>query len=736
MGQSNKLTLLPRQGRGLVTAYNAQSMGELHDSFLEFENLHIRDSAWVARVRDASIDFGNNGPVRSMHKFNRVSQTDGTIAAHLLVVAGTDLYDYYGFFNSSLTTVFDPYELYFETVKNRVYFAGANNTPKIFDGTDLIPWGANGASTVLTYTALNLSSAFTGVAKMTVTVNNGDATVTRTAGDTFTTGPNWEGNEIVIDGTAYTILSVTDINNCELTETYQGVNAAGITAYVHYGDLSWSLPPKYSYVYYNPTTGHVTNGCPVLQLSEQNVNGVNVYLHSVMTNSILFGYGYTKIVLFRTPRDGSDLKDLYLTAQVGVVGIDGMIINQNADVALDVIDQEPDTALGLVFGNADLPYRNNPAPMMRFVAYWKGRFWGIEEDQQWRLRFTGDTASIPLGVPEECWPEAFFRDISGPDGYATGLRVVGTSLLIMTEGNTFFISGNSEDTFEIERISTRGFGISQKGVDEHPGDTTSESSSAIYASRDKRIWRHYAGGKIEDIGAPIQNHWDQAHLGTRHPFIVKVFRLGKLWLAAVGYMAAPFQGFRTFFYDFDAQAWYDWGYNVPNKVYSVTSFPNIGTGPEFDGSTIGLIGPFLAQDGLIFLNAISEQFQALDSSLVPLTEFTPYVAHFKTQHLDHGDRIGKKVLESVWLYTNDSSMSGWAVSAYFDENANPVILTQANLNASPRYPGPNIICFTPTEPVQWRSCSYRVDIPGPGGKLFRMEAIFKPESTGTAGTPT
>lgn len=718
MAETRKLTLRPRAGRGLLTAFNPQSMAEEWlDSFLEFEDLYIRESGWCARQRENFINYESaEHPIRSQHAFNKVTSTTGSMSFKMLIVGNSKLYDTT---LSLLESLSSPYEMYFETVKNRTFFAGANNTPQIYDGTSIVSWGAAGPTTDLTYHAYtDATNTATKVSFATCTAAG--TTVTWVSGTKFTTGASWEQKPIYIGGVLYRIATVTNDQHLELTAAYTGGGGNQATV-VHYGELSWTIPPRYAYAYYNPTTGHITNASPVLTLSEQNVKSVRVAIRTIATDPTLYAMGYTKIVLFRSRVDGTDMLDLYAeTTGSSDADGSGYLNNKNTLTSLDYDDEGPDTRLGIVIGANSLPTVNNPPPRMRFIAYWDGRFWGVEEARQWRLRFSGDANTIPLGVAEECWPELFYRDITSGEGYVTGLKVVGSTLMIMTTKYTYYIVGNSYSNYSISRLSTRGFGVSANGIDEHPGDSTTESASAIYVSRDKRLWRHYEGGRIEDIGAPIQDKLDATPLGGRHPFMVRVVRLEKLWLLVLGMQSFADGPYRLLFYDFDAQAWYDWGYysNLID-IGDVVGYAYLPSGSDISGQTFVQLGRYY-----------SASFAGLW-----LGNVNNYLAHWKTQHLDHGDRTAYKQHEAIWVYVNDKNLYGWGVSTYYDEETSPVAWTRQVLDSG-RDPGGNIIAFTPPAVKQWKSCSYRLDVPGPLGRAYRFEAFFRNLSTGSTGEPS
>src|ERR1019366_4658693 len=186
-------------------------------------------------------------------------------------------------------------------------------------------------------------------------------------------------------------------------------------------------------------------------------------------------------------------------------GADGMIVNTASTYTYQ--DYQPDQKVGAVLGLFDAQYLiyNMPAPTdIRFAEYWNQRVFATTLSTPWRLIFSGDSGQIPLGVAEESWPSTNYRDVSATDGRITGLRVVGDSLLVCTNKAIYYVAGTNENDYNLVRLSSRGQGVNHFAIDEHPGDSTNPSSSAIYVSSDNRLWRHYTGGTVEDIGWPVQ----------------------------------------------------------------------------------------------------------------------------------------------------------------------------------------------------------------------------------------
>jgi len=716
------IDILPRRGRGLNEAGN--QFNELWDSFAIFEHLYIHPNGWwQTRPDDLTLDSGLSLTPRNFFIFNRVVDSSGTINSSILVVADSTIKDGGG---STLTTAFDPFEIYFESVKNRVYWAGANNPPKIWTGATLglgvSTWGAVGPTGNLASLPYTFDSPDTKVKIGTAGVSAASPNVTSAA--QFTAGSAWVGKTILLDDVPYTIQTVPTASTMTLTTNYAGaVPPSSVPFIVHYGSRSWTVAPRYAYAYYNPTTGHVTNRSPVLRLSESQMTNVAVYISGVASNPTLNGYGYTKIVIFRTAEDGSSLLPLKLP--VGVGDSNGFLNNTGAPQAFQ--DELGDEQLGLILGLYEAPIENDPAPNMKCIAYFDGRFWGIEQDRPWILRYSGDSGQIPLGVPEECWPARNFRQISSSDGYGTGLKVIGTTLMVFTERYAYSVAPGGDGDYRLERVSTRGFGVSQLGVAEHPGDSSEASASAIYVGRDRKLWRHFPGGRIEEIGKPIQSYLDTVEgQSTRRPFLTYIFMANNFWFLVLGISAfnaiSGFTGYNVLLYDFDQEAWYDWGYfdllNTHDLVADAAGYVNPGDGKAYLGMALQ------SQSG-----EWRNTYIAMGSSLS-----TSNTAVMQTHPLDFGAMEVKKSLESVELYVGDPTQT-FTVEAAFDGINTFYPMTQLDLSNTPRSKGFGVQTFVLQEVRQFTTLVLKITFPQGIGqeRLYKIRPYVTPESVKQSG---
>ena len=723
------IDIVPRRGRAFTPSLAEPTIGEMWDSFIEFKHLYIHPGGWwQPRPNDLTLNSGITITPRAIFLFNKILDTSGVVGASIVIVGENSLIDG---FNNVLCSIAAPYEIYFESVKNRMYFAGANNPPKIWTGVagsaGITSWGAAGPIGALAYQSFSVESPDTKVQVGVATVANGSSTVTKTSGTAFVTGSGWVGKTIKLDDGDHAIQSVTSGTVLVLADTYSGSGTTGVAFQVHYGARTWTVAPRYAYAYYNPTTGHITNVSPVLRLSEQAESNVAVYLSAIATNSTLNGYGYTKIVIFRTAADGSSLLPLKLP--VGVGDSNGYLNNSGGPLSFH--DEQGDEYLGQILGLKEAPFENDPPPNLKVIAYFDGRFWGIEQDRPWILRFSAD-ATHDLGVPEECWPAGNFRQIPSADGYGTGLKVVGSILMAFTERYAYSVAPGDEGSYRLQRVSTRGFGVSQVGVSEHPGDSSEASSSAIYVGRDRKLWRHFPGGRVEEIGKAIQTYLDVGMGSTaRCPYLTYIFMADQFWFLVLGVAASNsisgFTGYNVLLYDFDQEAWYDWGFwhlEDPTDLIGIPAgYVNAGDGRTYLGLPLQSLGQMHAS------------YLAVGSPIA-----LDHQAHLRTHQLDFGALETKKSLESVELSVSDST-EPFTVTAYFDgQFGTPYPLTKLDLTDTPRYKGFGTITYVLQQPKQWTTVTLDVYWPDKdlnniyhATRLYRIRLYVTPESVKQAG---
>lgn len=739
MSDSKTFVLLPGNeesfGQGLLTNWSPFNLSKYTSSFSNFRDIVLRDNAWVSRTSDSTDVTGGAGITHHLYFYTPIDTTSGTATPTTILIASNGNASPYGLYRADFGGAFassvDPNDLCFLTIKNRLFIAGNGIAPTIttkYPALQTYSWGKAGPTSDLTYTAYTQAS--TASTKVFFQAANGGTTVgvptiTAAAGTPYTASPTWDGKTVLFDGTEKYTISTSTTTVLTLTSNAAATKATK-NVEVHYGNLSWgSTPPRYAYAYYNPTTGHTTPISNILTISEQNMDNVNVALAGIQCTNDTY---YTKIILFRTARDGGVLFPLKLDpAHGGSASIDGSgLINNTGVGTVTYFDGQPDQKLGAVIGLFDGSQlvNNQPPPAdVKFMEYWAGRVWFNTLSQPWRLQFSGDSQQIPLGVAEESIPPTNYRDIPANDGQITGMRVVGSSILICTNKSIYYVDGTNEGNFTLIRLSSRGQGVNHFAIDEHPGDSTEQSASAIYVSADNRMWRHFPGGRVVDIGWQIQDKLDAVQrTGTNRPFLVKVAPLNKNWVCVLAIRNQANTGYVTFFYDFDTASWYDWGYGA------------IGSSTIANCWGAGYLYASTKQVVFAGNNSSANVYTIQDGATA-----TGLQATFTTQALDFGSRRTKKSIESINVFCSDDSLSGWQVQVQYDQAGGFVSYTKDTIANSPRYRGPGVMMFSPPAPKQFHSAEVKLiwgTTTGTPPKVYRVEIVYRPESTGEAGSPS
>lgn len=763
MGQYKTFTLVAKSGRGIVTSRSPQVLAEYTDSLSFLQNFLVKDGAWVARGDDVSsrLIAALTGPIYGIHYYNAIdpSNAAATPATVYLLHGGqntdeTGTSTLYRSDTGAAVTVngFDfttttPSDIFFLNIKNRCFVAGTKlgtgRYPTIvtkYPSAASYRWGIDAPTADLTYDAYTDATNSVTLLRFdanAANVSNGSTAVTKAAGANWDT-TNWDGKTVYLNDVPYTIVDVTGVGAMTINPAWVDDGAASpVNMRVHYGEVSWGeLGPSYAYAYYNPTTGHISNVSPIMTISETNIYNVRVKISNIqLTNDP----NYTKVVMFRTAfNNGGNLLPLRLDA--GAAGTTATVdttptsagygmIENNAVGTVVYVDILSDPNLNKILGatsdvGAPAPFLNNPPPSdIRYMAFWDSRVWVVSAATRYRLQFSGNSGQIPLGVPEESFPATNYRDISADDGFITGLKTVGTSLLVCTERYLYFVDGGSENTYRLQRISSRGAGVDQYAIDEHPGDSSDQSASAIYVSRDKRLWRQYPGGRIEDIGWPIQDKLDNLNLSLKKPVVLKVCQVLKSWLLVLGIRQEDPDRYGYLFYDFDEQCWLDL---------------NLGT-PEFWGSSYGGYGsPWWSGVGAgVVYDATTSGTSALDVGGTDTTgiqrlrlmgnNVNGLLAALDTQHLDCGDKQAKKTFQELIIHTDETNTAQWQVYAQFDGlggAVNALIPVPNTTTAtSPRYMGTEVVRYVLPQsagPAQYHTVRVAV-----GGYLSRGKHIFK-----------
>lgn len=731
MGVFKSFVLQPKEGRGIITSRSPQNLNEYTDSVNFLENFLVKDGAWRIRPSETTGSVGgSSGAVYGIHFYNAIDPTapEARPVTVILEHAG-QLTDETGTstlrrsdtggvvtVNGVNFTTTTPSDIFFLNIKNRCFVAGtkmgAGVVPTIvtkYPSAASYMWGINAPTNEMTYDAYtNATNATTKVYFTTLGAHatNLSPNVTKIAGANWDTA--WAGKTVQLNGVNYGIVSVTGTGGpMTLDRNYEG-STADVNIRVQYGEIGWpDRGPQYAYAYYNPTTGHISKISPILQISETGISNVRVNLSNIqLTNDA----NYTRVVLFRKAFDnGGLLLPLKLDpAHGGSASITSdFMINNNAVGTVTYVDFRADFPfVGGILGGIVAPTENNPPPAdVRYMAYWDQRIWVVSAAVRSRLQYSGNSAQIQFGVAEESFPALNFLDVPADDGFIVGLKTVGTSLLVCTERYLYFVDA-STGTYRLVRISSRGSGVDQYAIDGHPGDSSEQSASALYVSRDKRLWRQYPAGRIEDMGWPIQDKLDTIDLGQKKPVTIKVAQVGKNWLLVLGIRQQTWSGtprYNYLFYDFDEQSWIDLGLGGANGLwgsgyagYSVGFWSGVASGVVYNSNS-GISTLAIGSDG-------AAGWQRLNIMADTANAFGGYFVG-NSQDLDCGDKQLKKTFQELLIHT-DIPASSFTVAMSFDgtTGTSGIYYLQPVANSttatSPRYMGNQVLRYVfPSTPI-------------------------------------
>lgn len=482
--------------RSNVSAQSARPSDNGRWPFSECVDVIVDGANRLRKRRGKGTAIGNvPSSVANMHEFERVDPVSGNATFYQIVAIGTAIYIWNGTIFVLQTLPITPTAggtFVFLNFANRCFAVNGKDAAIVFDGTAWKIVGFDAPAAAATY--LLSGKITTG----TVTVVQGTQPIVG-IGTGFVAGGTWINLYIDINGVRYQIQSVTDATHLTLTETFK--EAGGTYGYVVYtGLMSWANPPRYSHAFYNPTTGHVTNGGPVVQISEKDIVGqtVTYTIPAAQQNADAFAAGYTQIKIFRPVKDGTAMMAINVT-------VNNVANNFTPIVYTETINTASDTAVTNLPVPQDL--NTKPYPAMTALTSWLGRVWGLRPADPTntpadspRTYYTGlPLSEIPFGVSSECWPRRFtIEGVARPiDLLTIGGDSVTKNLLIVGADGNYTTDGYDHSTFTPAfRLPNSRSGGFQLGTIDMDG-------AIVQMFRDKHL---FVDGN--DIGLDIQDKLD------------------------------------------------------------------------------------------------------------------------------------------------------------------------------------------------------------------------------------
>jgi hypothetical protein len=478
---------------------------------------HSGDSHSFRVFRDLVTDVGRRilkrdgrGPtlgsvagteIQALHEYVYVNPTSGAETYHTIgaIDGGGYLYRWNGSTTWSAMTLpsgFTP------TAGGRWSFMNAGNQVFAFNGIDALIIGIQTGPTTITwrYAGINaptfaptysLAAADPPYSTGTVSATQGSPVITSSIGAVWGSA-SWQQKRIVINGNAYTI-STVDVGGgggvpqqITLTEPFNEVTASGMPYIVYLGIGSWDdIAPQYRFAYVNPTTGHVSNPSPILQVTEtfQVNRTITVTIPASAENQAAYVNGYTKIQLFRTPKSAGI-----------AVALNEQLNNVNSAVTTITYVETATKFADTYLTDFQAPLVNYKPPSgIAAMAFQGGRAWAVHKPSG-RVIFTPLGVEVDFGVAIESWPPLFALDLSGPRGLVVvGGRSSADSLVIQTSHGDYSVEGFDPVTFTPYKVETN------------------ESGSYLGAATSARgrLFSYYADNKLlmlqEDLAQKIQD---------------------------------------------------------------------------------------------------------------------------------------------------------------------------------------------------------------------------------------
>jgi len=460
-----------------------------------------------------------------------------------------------------------------------------------------------------------------------------------------------------------------------LTTAYTNATTLSQTYTAGSGPLSWTgIGPQYAYAYYDPVTGHVSDVSPILQVTEQNQQGVNVNLTNIAKSvHTQDGYRFSQILIFRTLASQGGISGgvLYPMGN-GSGSFNNTVSNGTSGGTTTFLDQYSDSYL-LVNSGLQAPLTTNRQPVGPFahMMYWDGRVWGSPVSDPTALYFSCDSVQCPFGVPEESFPSSNLLRIPAEDGKITGTKLVGAYAIVTTNRYSYYVSGNNELNYRLLRFASTTFGVTDYQMTEFAGDTTDNSASLVYLGGDGKIYMNSPTYGNVSMSDPVQDilwtvlgnnqvqfssvRMAQINIGTQHFLLVSV----------------PYgSGRNILLYDFDRKVW-----TLHSPGMALT-----GTGFGFPFTSFATVYQSTAPGGgTIPADFVMSSQGNIYSWFRPPSQYVSGVdpAFIYTFPMDFGHK-GKKRLQQVRLYCNygtnqesGSSSLKWTVQVTNNENVLP-----------------------------------------------------------------
>jgi hypothetical protein len=447
--------------------------------------------------------------VLAMHEYIHTNTTTGAKTYWLFRATATIIQYWTG---AAWSTMSLPISLtagslpWFENVENRCLFVNGKDQSLIFNGTDWEITGCEGPASAMGYSLGHLDKdgniAAGTYTVATVSVTNGSDQVIGAIGTRWPTGVVWSSPYMDIDGVRYQVSTIdaqgdgaTTTSSLTLTEGYKGTTGAGKSYVIYSGMCEWDLPPRYAYAYYNPTTGHCSNIRSsalttenITEITETDQVGRTITLTNIVYSPDAYNAGFTRIKIFRTPKNGNILVAL----STDIANSNGAGSTTFSESAATFVDS------ALTKFPAQRTKLRVPPTALAAVKYHLGRVFGVKHN---RLYFSLHESEVTgeLGVPEESWPSNYSRAVNSANALvAIGATGGSDNLIIQTAfGNSSVDGFDHRDMFAYPLPTPENASLPYSAIGTH--------GSLISFYNDKNLIE-WPGNT--DLGEPIQDKLD------------------------------------------------------------------------------------------------------------------------------------------------------------------------------------------------------------------------------------
>jgi len=686
------------------------------DTFVVSQDHVIRQNSWVPRPAYEQItDY--NSEVNSISIGNFYSGTSPTPTSRVFVstdngnVYWNDVAGNTSQVRTGLVGTIN-HRVVFNQVKNRMFccngfdlpFIVSAPNPTLYPSVNAYRWGGVPQGGQLTYTI----TADTETAGS-LTISAATPAIVTGAGTNFLAAGVTEGQPIYINGIRFTIAVITDATHLTLgggpngDGSYPGgANTAANGAWqINKGPLFWDAKSKtpgaftYAVSFYDPITGHTTNVCTPITVSDGPPldDGVKIVLHNIQTTADL---RFTIIIVWRSFHGGAIMFPRAVLHNTG-----GPLIftdDDNDDTHLgDPLYVDPGNIAAGGPGVVAAPQvTNGPPPnALNFATFWDGRFWGSDPTQPGLVFFSArndfSAQELTVGVGEESWPLTYTLPIPDTDGRMTGSRVVGQAIFILTDRGTYQVLGNSWNTYRLSRVTSKGGGANHFASASLPGEDMNSSDILVHLGNDRRLYYLFGPGGDVSYSYPIQDQVDAVY----PPWAATEI----LHNSEGTFLLMCLRTSNVFAFDVERQTWFTW----TSSRFSITSM--------YEGLFNGTLTFFMGGvNSLIRLNAAATP--------------TDNVPALVTQRFNPPgvDRHKEKTLQAAYLY-DKSGQTGYTISITTDDGVTLNLVPYALLPPAAVLVEPQELYFPVNAASLGQSRTYTMSVAIPSGQPYQIMAI-------------